>query len=188
MVVVVFVVTLLLIFPFVFSFYGYYSVFEKRLYFAIYFFAKLKVISGYIKLRNKGGVYIHLSEEKAIIIDFNTLKKLKGGPDFLSDFQFSSIYFIVDSGIKNTNLLFVTLSVVFGVKKFAKVLYENGKLPNIVVDFNLYEENTAIKSIKFKINGAFNIICILQSIIANYKSVGAKYVKRKKAKFKRVYS
>lgn len=188
MVVAVFVVALLLIFPFVFSVYGYYVTNFKRLYFALYLFGKIKVISGYIKLRKKGGIYIHLTENKAIIIDINTLKKLNGGPNYINYFQFNSLYLIVDCGIKNLNILFIALSVIFRLKDYSKTLSENNKYPKIIVDFNLYNENSNIKSIKFKLFGAFNLICILQSIIANYKSVGVKYVKRKKAKFKRVYS
>ena len=66
MVIAVFIIGLILILPFVLTFYGYYNVEGKRLYFALYLYGKIKLISGYVKLRNKGGFYIHLSENKTL--------------------------------------------------------------------------------------------------------------------------
>ena len=68
MVVAVFIIGLILILPFILTFYGYLSVKGKRLYFALYLFGKIKLVSGYLKRRDKGGFYIHLSENLAIII------------------------------------------------------------------------------------------------------------------------
>ena len=188
MIVAVFIMVLLLIFPFVLSVYAYYDVKLKRVYFAIYLFGKIKIISGYVKLRKKGGVYVHLTEDKALIIDINTLKKLSGGPDYLSNIQLSEVYLITDCGIKNINLLFLILTINSSIKNYAIINDKSNVLPKIVSDLNVYNQIDALKSIKIKILLAFNLVCILKSIIANYKSVGVKYVKRKKREFKRVYS
>ncbi len=188
MLIAVFILILLLIFPFIISLYTYYDVRFKRVYFAFYLYGKIKIISGYVKLRNKGGFYVHLTENKALIIDINTLKKLSGGPDYLSNIQLSEVYLITDCGVKNVNLLFLILALNSAVKNYAKIKVLNNALPKITSDLNVYNQNDSLKSIKIKILCAFNLVCILKSIIANYKNVGVKYVKRKKREFKRIYS
>ena len=188
MVLAVFIIGIILIFPFVISIYGYYDAALKRVYFALYLFSKIKIISGYIKIRNKGGFYIHLSESKALIIDINTLKKLSGGPDYFKNIEVSEIYMVTDCGVKDVNFLFSILSINNAVKNYAKIKSKNNKYPKIISDLNVYNKNDDLISIKIKIVCAFNLICILSSIFANYKSVGVSYVKRKKRELKRVYS
>ena len=183
-----FLIILLLIFPFILSIYIYYDDKVKRVYFAIYLFAKIKIISGYLKIRKKGGFYIHLTENKALIIDINTLKKLSGGPDYFKNIQISEIYLITDCGVRNINFLFSILAINNAIKNYAKIKYKNNEFPIIASDLNVYNQNIDLISIKIKITCAFNLICILKSVFANYKSVGVRYVKRKKRELKRAYS
>ncbi len=169
MVVAVFILVLLLILPFILTFYGYYDIKSKRLYFALYLYGKIKVISGYVKGRKKGGLYIHLSEYKAIIVDINTLKKLSGGPDFFSNVEFNEFYIITDIGIKNVNTLFLVACMNSALVNFAKISQAKGALPKIISDLNVYNQNEELKSIKIKFLCSLNLVCILKSIIANYK-------------------
>ena len=169
MVVAVFILVLLLILPFILTFYGYYDIKSKRLYFALYLYGKIKVISGYVKGRKKGGFYIHLSEYKAVIIDVNTLKKISGGPDYFSNIEFEKFYMITDVGVKNINFLFLILNVNSALINFAKITKAKGFLPKIVSDVNIYNQNENLMSIKVKFICSFNFVCILKSIFANYK-------------------
>jgi hypothetical protein len=168
MVITVFIIGLILILPLILTFYGYLSVKGKRLYFALYLFGKIKLISGYVKLRDKGGFYIHLSDSKAIIIDINTLKKLSGGPNLFSDVEFDELYLITDLGVKNFSLLYTVLTVNSAIKNFACITKARGFLPKIISDLNIYNQNDGLKSIKIKFIFSFNLVCILKSIIANY--------------------
>ncbi len=188
MILAVFIIVLILILPIILSMYGCYCVSQKRFYFAIYLFGFIKIFSGYVKSRAKGGFYIHLSENKAIIIDYNTIKKLSGGPNYFSKIQLKSLYVILDSGIKNINLLFFIYSVMSAIKNYAVISTNSGKITKIKTDINVYNTQETIKYIKIKAVLMLNLICILQSIIANAKVVGEKYVKRKKKQFKRIYS
>ena len=98
------------------------------------------------------------------------------------------MYLLTDCGVKDVKLLFTILSANSILKNYAKIKTENNRLPKIVSDLNIYNKNDGIISIKIKITCAFNLICILNSVFANYKSVGVSYVKRKKRKLKRLYS
>ena len=184
MYIAVFLIGLIVIFPFVLSIYVYYNAKAKRVYFAIYLFNKIKFTSGYIKIRSKGGFYVHLSEEKALIIDINTLKQITGGPDFLKYIEIDQVYIISDYGVKDINLLFFILAIDRAFKNYLKI----NNCANFRSDLNVFNKNEGIISIKIKFLCSFNLICILNSIFANYKSVGASYVKRKKREFKRAYS
>ena len=168
MVIAVFIIGLILILPFVLTFYGYYNVEGKRLYFALYLYGKIKLISGYVKLRNKGGFYIHLSENKAIIIDIKTLQKLSGGPNYFNDIEFNELYLITDVGVKNVKVLYTVLCVNSAIKNFACITKARGFLPEIKSDLNIYNQNDCLKSIKAKFIFSLNLICILKSVIANY--------------------
>ena len=188
MVWIVFFVTVLLIIPFFITVYGCYFNEEKRLYFALYLFGFIKIISGYVKTRSKGGFYIHLSDNIAFIIDYTTIKKLSGGPDLFSYVQLQFLYLVIDCGIKNAKLLFIINSILVTLRTIAKISTNDGKITKITTDMNVYDTQESLKFIKIKTVLCFNAVCILQSLIANAKNIGEKYVKRKKKEFKRVYS
>ena len=175
----------ILILPLVFSLYLYYDKLRKKLFFAIYIFGLVKVLSGYVSNRIKGGVYIHLSQKKAIIIKLSALKNIGNGPNYLTVINLSSIYFLIDVGIKSASILTVIYSIVKNVQSLSKLLNINGSLIKIKTDLNVYPIDLSLISVKIKLKITFNLISILVLLIANYISKGIKNVKRKKFKFKR---
>lgn len=179
MILAVFLVAIIIVLPIIVSSYFYFNNNLKRLYFAIYIFGFIKLISGYFKVRNKGGFYLHLSKNKAIIIDFSIIKKLNGGPNYLSDFSINKLFIESDISIIKTKLLFSSIYLNYFTSIISKIIYESGYMPEITSNLNIILDNDDIFSLKFKIIFSFNLVCILKSLIANAKNVGVKYVKQK---------
>lgn len=183
MVFVIFFIFLILILPLVFTLYFYFDLQDKRLYFAVFLFGKIKLLCGYFKPRNNESFYLHLSNNKTIIIDISVLKKLKGGRGFLKSFDISYLNFIVDAGVCDGILLFT----LFSLKKLSDYFFITFNFTNILTEINVFNKDKGVISIKCKLIFVFNIVCILKTFIAN-NIFEVKNVKKKINKLKRRYS
>lgn len=179
---------LILIFPLILTNYFYLDYENKRLYFAVYFFGKFNVLSGYVNKRDLGGFYVHLKDNYAIIIDKDAFIKFKQGPNFFKYIELNLIYVVLDSGLDNVNFVYCLYSITKIINKIAFIYFNNDNLLKIRFDLNLYNKNDSFMGAKIKNVISFNLICILQAIFANAISKGVDYVKRKKVQFKRLYS
>ncbi len=185
MVIAVFLITLILVLPLIISLYFYYDVNVKKVYFAIYIFGFLKVISGYISKRNEGGIYLHLTDKKAFILKLNSLKGLGDGPKLIKVISINSIYLSLDLGVKNANLITIVYSILSFINCYSRVSFYHGKYTNIYTNFNVLNEDFGFKTIKIKLKLSFNLISILILMLKNYLIKEIKNAKRKKIKFKR---
>lgn len=146
---------------------------NSRLYFAVFLFQKLKVLSGYIKERENGGIYVHL-KNKAIIVDKDALTSLSGSGGFNSVISLTDYNLILYTGVESASLCFCYSVVSKVLLIITNVLYIKGN-SNVVITNVL----SGFISIFLQINGWFNLFCIVKSVIANYISKGVNYVKRK---------
>lgn len=188
MICAVFIIGLILVFPFIVTAYFYYNFSNNKLYFAIFIFNKIKLFSGYFNKRSDGGFYIHLKDNYALIVDKNSLYKLKNGNNYFNKLEINLLYLIVDVGLKSVNLVMILSFLTTIISKISYVYYKNNNLPKIITNLNVYESFLGVIGAKLKIIVSFNLICILQSVIANAISKGLNYVKRKKVNLKRKYS
>lgn len=182
MVTAVFITIFILILPLIFSVYFYYDNDNKRVYFAVFIFGYFKILSGYIKGRIKGGIYIHLSEKRAIIVRLSALKNIGNGPNFLKVISVNSLYYLIDVGTQYVWLLTYFSVLVKNTHAFASIFDSLGYYFNLFADLNVYQEEIGLKSIKFKLKLSFNLIGIIILFITNYISKGIKNAKRKKIK------
>ena len=173
------VIIIILFLPIFLSVYLYYEGLDKRLYFAIYLFSFIKILDGYIKIRKLGGFYIHVTEEKAIILDYKSILNFeKGSFNIQSALSLVNFNLITDIGIKSFNtitifLFFKTLTNILGkVFTCTKPYFE---LKN---NLNIIDVNENLINIKCSFTLYFNIFCILLKLIANVIKRGTKYVKK----------
>lgn len=166
-----FILNFLSFLPFVIKTLCFYDVNSKRVYFAVYLYGFIKILSGYVKLRKKGGVYIHLSDNLALIVDMNTLKTLKsGGFNFAKIIFPKSIFVLYDIGL-NSPLIYTTI---IPINSFLNSLFYSGseffESVDLKIKTNLYETNDKLFGIKLKTVSCFNFICIINELIANFIS------------------
>lgn len=182
---IVLFITLILIAPVFITAYFYFNVNEKRLYFALYLFGGIKLFSGYVKERIKGGVYVHLSNNKALIIDLSYLKKSRNNGNIIGVFSLVNLRIIVDVGILRFGELFISLFINKTLNVLFKIINDNKKSTSEV---NVIYEELGFMGVKVKIILCFNLICILTELIANAINKGVSYVKAKSKLFKRRFS
>ncbi|MBR5439671.1 MAG: hypothetical protein IKV61_05620 [Clostridia bacterium] len=150
--------------PITVSIYVYYNKSEQKLYFAIYAFKYVLVISGYLTVRNSYSVYLHI-KNKAYVITLNNLINLtknRSGGNFITPL---SLYIYVDSAVNEFALSFLMLvkaiSNVFNAYSYNELYYFDN-----YYSFNL--TNTAKQiEIKASFTFSFNLFCILRLLIAN---------------------
>ena len=174
---ILFIIVLIIILPIVLSLYLFLDFTNKKLYFGIYLFGFIKILSGYVNVRDKGGFYLHISNNKAIIIDNSTLQKIGGGTSFINAFQFSEIVLITDVSLNNIKLIFSILFVNKIGQIINKIIYSNNKLPKIRSNVLILSDLEKVFNLKCKAVLSFNILCIVKSLIANSISKGVSYAK-----------
>ena len=177
MYIAIFLIVILMILPFIVSLYFYVDVINKKAFFAIYIFNFIKVFSGYTNLRKKGGIDLHVSNKKAIILDKKLFKKFSGETSFFNAFNLYSVDFIVDVSFDNTALLYTVLFSNNIVSIISKITYLNSRLLKVKSSINLMVDTSNVLNVKGSVIVAFNIICIVKTIFANSINKGVSYAK-----------
>ena len=185
MVFAVFLVVVILIAPIFLTAYFYYNAKNNRLYFAVYAFGVFKLLSGYVKGRVKGGIYIHLSNNNAVIFDLKAFKDSQNGPNIFNAITLTKVKIIADVGVKDFYVIYLSLIL----NKVASILYKilrfSGKISSQI---NVFSENLGLINVKIKLNLCFNMFCIVKSVIANAIYEGVSYVKAKSKRVKGKFS
>ncbi len=178
MIIAVFIIVCLLIFPIITSLYFYVDFTLKKVYFAIFLFGKLKLISGYLKVRDNTSVYLHVSDSKAFIVDLSYIKKMSNGSNFSKIFNVDLFDVYIESSLLYPNITFMLLSF---YNVLSPLFLQFDKLYGVKINFNLLidDSKNSINSLKFKIRIQFNLFSIVLRLIANIISVGENNVKRK---------
>ncbi len=184
MVIAVFLITLILIAPLIFSVYFYYDNSVRKAYFAIYLFGFIKLINGYTSIRKAGGTFIHISNKKALIFELKSIKGIESGPKLLKAITINSFYFSVYLGVDSASFLMLANLIIISIQNFAKINDKNGGYSKINADLIVYNENLTLKAINFKVKVTFNLISLLiLYILKEFNNA-----KRKKIKLKRQFT
>ncbi len=167
---------ILLFAPIFITVYAYYNKEEKKLYFAIYSLKIIKIISGYVTLRDKGGFYVH-ANNKAYIINKNTILNFKFSSGDEKAFLPISLYLVVDCGTDFNSLTLISFLSMFSnnVKTY---INNTSSFFNYNSDFNLYLNSVGISSINVSFTVCFNIFCIVKALFANHILKGVKNAKK----------
>ena len=184
MIIAVFIIVGMLIFPIIASLYFYADFSFKKVYFAIFIFGKFRILSGYIKARDKSSVYIHISDKKAFIIDLTYVKKMSSNSNFSKMFNVDLVDVYIENSVLYPNITFVILSIYNVLIPLLSTLYELYGV-KIILNCLFNNSKTILNSIKFKIRIQFNLFSIVLRVIANIISVGENDVKRKRIGFKK---
>jgi hypothetical protein len=184
MVIAVFITTFILIVPLVFSVYFHFEKSLNKGYFAIYIFGFIRLVSGYVCRRKDGGLYVHFSDKKALILQLYFIKKLESDFSFLSVISINNIYLSTSIGFKSAMLLTFATTLTTAIQTTSKIIEDNGYGKRVVADLIVYNEDKLLKSMKMKFKFSFNLISIVIIFIANYISKVKSNVKGKKIKFK----
>ena len=170
MVLFVFWLGLILLVPIFITTYFYYDNSVKKLYFSLFIFGFIPIISGYLTKRNKGGFYLHL-KNKAIIFDEQLFKSFKGGDGgIVKAFSIRKAYLILDVGVKNLNTIFIANSFFTVLSSVYSVIKSTSSGVELEKTLNIYCDNTEFKAFKLKLVVFFNFLSIGFVIIANYKN------------------
>lgn len=180
MVIAVFITTFILIVPLAFSVYFHFEKSLNKVYFAIYVFGFIRLVSGYISKRKLGGFYVHLSSKKALILQLNSILKLESDFSFLSVISINNIYLSTSIGFKSATLLTFATTLTTAIQTTSKIIEDNGYGKRVVADLIVYNEDKLLKSIKMKVKFSFNLISIVIIFIANYISKVKNNVKGQK--------
>jgi hypothetical protein len=78
---------------------AYFSELNKT-FFSLYFYKLFKLKSGYITL-NSDGIFIHLTDRKAIFLPLKNIKNSKNVLKFYKDFHFNDLYIIIETNLEN---------------------------------------------------------------------------------------
>ncbi len=183
MYIAVFVIVGLLIFPIITTLYFFIDKANKKLFFGIYLFGKIKILSAYFKTRNKDSVYLHISNSKAIIIDFSIFKKMGGNFELHKILNIDLFELYIESGLFNSSLTIIMLYVYNLASSFSVILNNDyGMRLNVHL---ILSNSNSINSLAFKIRVQFNVFCIVINFIANIITIGVKNVKRKRSRLKK---
>lgn len=170
-----------LIFPLFFGVYTLYMKEVKRIFFAVYFFGFIKIISGYVSFE-KDGVAIHFGEKKALFVFYaeltEKLKKKISIPKETAVLDTSVNVFV--GGIERFEIKTVALTVVSVFSKiFLPILNCNQPFKrNVKSEYCLNQKDTAV--ISFKTTILFNKLTIILFIAG--KITGKIYEKYRKCK------
>ena len=172
MVYLAFFIVLILILPLTFTVYAFFDYKSKRLFIALYLFKYIKLISGYINVRQKGGFYFHLNDNKVIILNKDILNKFKDKPNFLPKLTVLNVYSVIDSGVKSQNwlsFLFLFYLALINVNCF---ISNEIRYIGLKTDLNLLNSSENFKSLKLKFTFSFNLVGILCKIIGSLVNKG----------------
>ena len=165
--------------PIYISVYLYYDNKGKRLYFAIYLFNFVKILDGYVNRRKNGGVYVHVTETKAYVIDSELIKQLEGGSiNVFPTLTLKNLTITLDIGNKNgqiVSILFVIFSLII---KCGRVIEHELPYLNLVTNLNIHDVNENFLALKSKTVICFNLFCILIKIFANLIKRGKQSAKK----------
>ncbi len=154
-----------IIFPIFFSLKGYFSSEDKKLYYSLYIYGFIKINSGYIELI-KEGIALHLTNKKAIVINYKSLLGFRKNIEPLKDYHVISLKTLTEIGVKDKIFSYSCGAFIFQyIDSFIKWFLYNKK-PYLEYDnrLSLFEGEEFIKFfIQTKI--VFNILMILISII-----------------------
>ncbi len=173
--IIIFIVILLFA-PIFVTIYACYNKKENRLYFAIYSLKIIKILSGYITVRDKGGFYIHVNNT-AYIINKDTLLNFKMSSGDEKAFLPLYLYLVVDSGSDFNSLSFLMVTN-FLSNIFSNYLYNTDNYFDFNNDINIYNNESGILSIKLCFTLCFNLFCIVKAIFANHILKGVKNAKK----------
>ena len=180
MVIAVFITTFILIVPLAFSVYFHFEKSLNKVYFAIYVFVFIRLVSGYISKRKLGGFYVHLSSKKAFILQLNFIKKLESDVSYFNAISIHDIYLSSSLGLKNVTVLALAMVLTTAIQNVSKIFDNNGYGKRIIADLIVYNEDKLLKSMKMKVKFSFNLISIVIIFIANYISKVKNNVKGQK--------
>ncbi len=183
MYIAVLIIVGLLIFPIITSLYFFVDFNLKKVFFAVFIFGKIKIISGYFKFRDTDSLYLHISNSKAIIIELSLFNNIKGNVSFLKIFNIDLVEFYIDLGLLNAKIITIIMLLYnnfIAIAPNLDLIY--GVNSKLNVTFNKYN---SFASLKLKVRFQFNLACIVFYIIANIISVGEYNVKRKKINAKK---
>lgn len=178
MIYLIFISVFILFLPLIFTVYTYVDVKEKKLYIAIYMYKFIKIISSYITIRESGGFYLHLTNNKVIIIDSDLIKKLRDGPNILPMPTIFNVYTIIDSGAKSDAWLFFLYNFYYLLKGFNFIISNDVQFLKLKTDLNVYNKNENLINVKAKFNLTFNLFGILYKIFVNLILKGVKNAKK----------
>lgn len=164
--------------PIFISVYAYFDTHSKKLFFSIYIFGFIKIISGYVCSRKKGGVYVHV-KNKAYIIDFQALKNLNSGSRVMPQFIINNLYLQVN--ISSTNFYGIFLPILFTniAKNLLFILEKQNNVKNSKIFTNICFNDFSL-SISFRFTVIFNLFCIISKAFTNYIIKGENYAKKRK--------
>ena len=170
MVLFVFWLGLILLIPIFITTYFYYDNCANKLFFSLYLFGVVRVVSGYLTKRNKGGFYLHI-KNKAIIIDAQLFKSFRGGDSgAVKAFSIRKAYLILDVGVKNLSTIFIANSFFTVLSSVYSLIKSTSSGVELEKTLNIYCDNTEFKAFKLKLVVFFNFLSICFMIIANYKN------------------
>jgi len=182
MYIAMFIIVGILIFPIITSLYFFVDFDSKKLFFAIFIFGKFKVLSGYAKLRDYNTIYLHLSDNRAIILNLSALKKFSGSSNINKAFNIDLISIYLDCGLYNAISTFVFIETYNLISLFMPLF---NLINNFNFNLNLINSYKSLISIKCKLRLQFNLISIVLRFIANIITKGAGNAKRKRFKLKK---
>jgi len=138
---------------------------DKKLYFTLQLFGFIKLLGGYVEL-GKDGLIIHLSKNKAIIIEKKNL--LSVGKKFkpLKDYHVIKFVFLLEIGAKNRELIALESAFIVNyISEIAKwIIYNKKPYVNYSGNVNMYQDTD---NINIFIDTVFllNLLMILLSLI-----------------------
>lgn len=156
---------IILIFPLFLNLQIYYSANLKRVYFAIDLFGMLKIISGYIEII-KEGVCIHLTKNKAIIIENKQLLGVGEKVKPLKDYHIIRVHSLTEIGLAKNNLAAFSAAFILNYINQTLDWYFYHDKPYLVLDNKInYHEDENVLNLYMKSTIIFNLLMILLSII-----------------------
>ncbi|PWM70877.1 MAG: hypothetical protein DBX59_09935 [Bacillota bacterium] len=158
---IVFAVSLLLILPIFANLYFFYDKDIKKFFFLLTV-DRIALFGGYGE-RIKGGVALHLSENKAVIFSFKSIFGMRSQFSLRKDYYIRKIGVLTECGSENApQIPFIyALSGNIFAKIFGAVSRETGCETTFQNDTVLYEDDTVFK-ISLRVNAVFNLftVCI----------------------------
>ena len=133
---------------------------DKKLYFALYLFKNINLLSGYFNKRERGGIYLHLNN-KAIILTLKTLD-YKSGSGILKAFNLKNAYINVNASANMVNLIALSYNFI----SILNYSFSGNEL-SVKTDLNLYFNDSDFYNIGVFINAKSNLLRIILAIISN---------------------
>jgi hypothetical protein len=161
----------ILFFPIYLETDGHYDLNRKKLGFAVYLYKKIPLVGGYVATY-KGGVAVHVSEKKAILIPYKEMAGKRKSFSIFKTFRLKSFRLTTESGAE---YLFLTaaahavLRTLFFIKGGEKEGIEN----------NLWLTDGDVLRISLNVLFYFNLFILLKSFIKFCKEKLRYYVRQK---------